>query len=707
MVDLGCFPLARMLKEKNGDAIKWFSADQLKLILFSLIESALRDDKTIAIKGTRESIRFIFSKYSSADKSEQTINSEWETFKENYMIPVSLLEKILLFKDLEVELNQRIFYRENQIFGKQTLKEIFRLQIQAQEQFNKDYLEAHLNSDNYEFNQNEYWQIRGRIERAQELFKAEFRLLNKQNPFQDNIFINEEGSFSTSVLLKYLASFQSKAEILQQRYIEFFTDAKDNIYSDIQLQLKDGIKLCNKIIKFNSVFLPTKHLITELKELVSSISVYSLSEKNRDAIKEGNFDLEAIENISAGLNICFQKINSHFKSVLRSMNIRSNPSPVLLTLEDDLDKFIQSINESNIYKDRLENNSISSLKKYNNLKDIVDLLVSSTDQLIIMVDYYAWKAFVATMPMKIKAILSALESVDPSKWHHAFDSWYFHQVSQSFTKINSGNFLEVFQKYSDLVFEIETKSEEVFDLLINAFRAKKLISINSEKGLIDKFRNKVKELKFAEKPTKNSDSLRNFYPIKFVEDNYSEVEGEIAISFSDDNIESESFITIDNKSSQNDELDYIHHSRIDQSISSVNISQKLIYSRFLAKALALNPEHLQLFISKETNFIFDCSENVMEEFLSIQSLENLKKIPSGKDIGNQLTEFFLNDSSYGIYIYDHFKKINSNNDIYFHAQFIKSLENAGYSPIFIDVARLIEDEDYIYKQVELIPDHVW
>lgn len=695
--------------ENNDDKISWHSDNHLKVILFSLINESITSGNQVVIANAPEFIKQWFSNFSPQQRSEELIIKEWENFKLNPFPDVTLLENEILFKNLTKELNYIVKCRNQDTFGNKSFNSLYQAQHKAQQQFSRNYLEIHLNSDNYDFNQAEYWLIRGRIKNAQELFKAEFRLLNKQNPFQDNIFINEEGSFSTSVLLKYLASFQSKAEYLQQKYIEFFTKIKENIYQSIDQKITDGISLAYKIQSFTQIDLPIEIMNNKLITICNEIPVYSISPKLAENLISNKSIDNSLEHIISGLKLSYSKINNHYNSVLRSMNIRSNTDPQLLLLENELDQLIQSINDSHIYKQEIENNSISSLKKYNNLKEIIDLLVSSIDQLIIMVDYYAWKAFVATMPDKIKAILSSLESIEPSKWHHAFESWYFHQVSLSILKTKNNRYKEQLLLYKDLS---DNRDNNLYDYLqnnINAFRIKKLKSNQEKKGILRKLKSQNHKINFDVSPIKNDTVLNYFYPIQFVSsiENFGE-ENKIYISFEKEiNQDHKGVFYFEHKKSAQASLNFFHHSLIQGKITNVEIGQKLSFARFLAKALSKNSENISLYISQETNFIFDCSPWLMDQILSIQSLELLKKVRSNKDITQQLTEFFLNEAPNGIYIYDSFKQYDSQPNIYYHSQVIKSMEKAGYSTIFLDLAELVDDEDYIYKQIELIPDHVW
>lgn len=527
---------------------------------------------------------------------------------------------------------------------------------------------------------------------AEKLYLSKFRLIESANPFCESVFVQNDDQLSMSVLLKYLSNYIVKAQLVSERYVEFFNRLLN------QLSLQSSHETSRIIFELKNIKVaPVTHQekLKKLSELSESLrgsvykeclpSVYAEAKSNTTLSKLIEKSISHLEHIRRNPSI----ENSVY---LKSVNSKNHPDEELIQIEKDLYQLLKSIDDSQILKRKIENNAFSSLKKYNSLLDIITFLQVSFDQLEEMEEFYKWKTFVNSIPKAQQRVISALAASNSRNWEEGVKAWYYKFCLQQITRFNSQTPSDSLDRYEKNVELIDSNYKGIIKYLVKSRIFENLDSTttlggNHEFGTTvakDIEDNSVRVLDFKTKipkfPTANT--------IYFLSN-----------SITNTRIE-HPFYRL-NLALVSSEIGLIHHSQVKNSISVEDLGNKLNIARLLSKSILEAKSTISCYITSSSNIIIDCDEETTKLIVEHWQGESMKYIRLGGDADKGLIEFLLNDSLNAIYVYDYIDS-SSHINLYKQIQKNKALQNAGYQIVYFDPILMSSKQEYSLEFQELL-----
>lgn len=527
---------------------------------------------------------------------------------------------------------------------------------------------------------------------AEKLYLSKFRLIESTNPFCESVFVQNDDQLSLSVLLKYLSNYIVKAQLVAERYVEFF----NRLLNQLSLQSSNETsRLIFELKNIKSAPITQQEKLKKLSELSQSVkgSVYKECLPTAYAESKSNTNLSRLIEKSINHLEHIRRNQSIANSVyLKSVNSKNHPDEELIQIEKDFHALLESIDDSQIFKRKIESNAFSSLKMYNSLLDIITFLQVSFDQLEEMEEFYKWKTFANSIPKPQQQVISALAASNSRNWEEGVKAWYYKFCLQQITRFNSQTPSDSLDRYEK---NVELIDADYIGIIKHLVKSRNFEDLNTAMADIGNHEfgttvakdiedNSVRVLDFKSEipkfPTANtiyflSNSITNtriehpFYRL-----NLAQVSSEIGL---------------------------IHHSQVKNSISVEDLGNKLNIARLLSKSILEAKSTISCYITSSSNIIIDCDEETTKLIVEHWQGESMKYIRLGGDADKGLIEFLLNDSLNAIYVYDY---IDSSNhlSLYRQIQKNKALQNAGYRTVYFNPILMATNTDYSLEFQELL-----
>ncbi|MDA9773934.1 hypothetical protein N9B82_03165 [Saprospiraceae bacterium] len=699
-------PYGKKLVAEKGKVIEWSGRNAKRSLFHSLVAELLKQQKEISVFITDDESD-LWSDLSAhlISRDNPQFGKLVHDFAREHLDDNSSYHRIKEAYFHEQGLVKRGDFYHEVIFGTQCLAEISEKYIEASAKVSADDLLSSLHGAHFDFTFKEYEKIFACIEKAIKVYKPHYSFLDTNNLFNENVFINKEGDFSTSIILKYLTSFRSKATLLTKKFSQFISDIQTE---NNKLQKKNILDTTKQIIlaEYDLHALATNslsksdykkwtHRCNDIKEDINSAFNFDLKKA-----KQYN-DIAVIEQTLIELGQIVKKeekeTEKRTRDFLKAVNIKSYKSEFIAQIEKEIDALIKSINDSQLFIEKLENNSISSLKQFETLKSILDKISMAQNQLMQMGDYYNWKAFLVQIPKISREVVEALKSSAVSTWQASFHSWYYFKLIEKHSTVTD-------DIDSGLNLNVENSSITCLDY-ITCNRQKSLNKLREgNPKLYNKILKKADTDLLSEKVEEERLVISAFQGFKIYTDHNLIPKDSTIIDFSGKKWDREDVYVFANQSSTiYQDSNFPMSCYVSNVLSEVSIDEKLDLSKYLASQLTKKKNHPELYLSKNANIILNISPWKKAKLLQEIDFEGLKKIRIRDKVETGITEFMLNDSELMYYIYDDLYLESQREIGYFAEQeFIQSMEKAGYTCIFLDVQKALSEDEYFIRQFSQI-----
>ncbi|MCB0651010.1 MAG: hypothetical protein KDC85_07020 [Saprospiraceae bacterium] len=377
-------------------------------------------------------------------------------------------------KDLRISLDRMQRKKESmearyrasrkKVFGDNNWAETLGLFLEASQLEPKELLNSHLDEQDFHFNETELEQIIIAIAEAPGLFNTLGTLNHPLTTLNSGIFLHYDEKESLDFIKKTLQKFTQKATVLQHQFIRIqneYSESLKNHYSQYFHDLRNiALDLKDKISDYSSQF--GEELRKSGKGTLKLYGIFSDKFKQALAYREDIFvAYEALQNVFAKhlyFEHHFEKTDKNIDKIAQNMEGFSehlqnwwrvqneavkdellrlthktahphlNFSERLKQLEEDMEAFVDELNESGLYQLPFQCNTLTLPRKQKFLEDKMSLMEQTAYHLRDFHLFYPWQKFWFSQDTLTRKVIKALGRVNPGNWEAAFKSWYFNEA---------------------------------------------------------------------------------------------------------------------------------------------------------------------------------------------------------------------------------------------------------------------------------------
>ncbi len=351
-------------------------------------------------------------------------------------------------KSLEALRKVQTLYNEK-VFGEYSRPKLSELRFLSKTRQSLSDIDLDVSYKNYTYGQEEFWALRGRVEKASKYFKSSYNFLKSSDEFCDSVYKDFHLGENQKIVFKYLSKFLKDTESLCKRYKSSFQEIHNALYSKYLQQIQKIKKQSQDLDLYlsfyqieydlagkNKVFGRGKDpLEVEKKELRSRYQVLLDAIEGVHLFKvkcpENSWNPDVVEltkfngDLQKLLSSAHQIIQSKVEEQLEIINARNYSAPNLIDIQAEQEDLIHAINGSQLFRTEIHNLSISSWKNYEFLKHLRNRLIKNKVFLEANMDYAIYRSFEFSIDKKTNDLISALHSTKSHKWVEAFETWYF------------------------------------------------------------------------------------------------------------------------------------------------------------------------------------------------------------------------------------------------------------------------------------------
>lgn len=321
------------------------------------------------------------------------------------------------------------------------------------------WIDAHLIDENYEFSKQEYWLIKGRIEKAAEIFAAKY-IYQEQN-FSDEVFLNYQNDDQIHKLHEVLSEFQQETVHIIQAFKAFFNQKSKEISQQLTEEFQEIVALKNVIVReINLYFLKEENFnkemklfgfgnnyrvqnklaienihskLIQLKSLITKADWTGISTDNfPEILQDDILQHDIFDTIEKWKMQAPVSIDAEIKKILRRVNQMNATDDQLETLETKIDQLVRKINRAKFFDSNFDIQALNAHAKYLQVLQIYQKFSQSIIFIKEQKAYFRWMQLWVNLPSKTKKILQQLYIYPSQKWVKAFDRWYlFHLLKHS------------------------------------------------------------------------------------------------------------------------------------------------------------------------------------------------------------------------------------------------------------------------------------
>ena len=349
--------------------------------------------------------------------------------------------------------------------------------------------------DNFEFTEDEYWLIKGRIKQLKNGYEKEFTDLFSQFQFNPSTFQGEEKIIQVIAQLNDFSSKTNENWHSLQGYVEKFRQKQFNQWNKKYLSLEQSLHELNLL---DSEYKNISEHNYGSRDAGLSIPFYSTNKKSKDLDRVKSqlidgFSMLLDECISCGLisrsndypeltlNTPIDQISSYLSSIRKELsgfknlinqeiskasnrlNKYNSTDKQLVEIEDHIETLIMEINESKIFRASIEENALSSVKKLGFLIQLHKQVSGARDLLIKKVQFGHWIQRLANMPEKVKLIFRMLGPIPSNQWLETFDTWYFKKAALNKLELSFLNLQKYSQEYHEILLKFRNSILNKFE----------------------------------------------------------------------------------------------------------------------------------------------------------------------------------------------------------------------------------------------------
>lgn len=323
-----------------------------------------------------------------------------------------------------------------------------------------------LSGMHFEGSSEELTTLREFIADASNLYRRDFELYRNFTLLPSGIRHSEALNNRLDEVSHALFVLREAAESLRDRYLSHLrwmrfsyiddlvgrTKVLENRLHLLHADLVEFYNGTNQIGRRNRM--AVSRLLHEFHNLLNELSSQGIV--SRQHFKDVSADMiPVVENALRAIPDRYQEITSQVAVRLKSVNRHNTQDPVLEDLEADLLALAQRINDTQLFENVFEVNTLSFRKQVDVVSSMVKKLENAHLELQKELPYYQWLEFLQTSDPRLVAVLKSLLSFDPSEWNVVFEAWYAsewltRQINIKYAGLSSAASLQVLSSaYND------------------------------------------------------------------------------------------------------------------------------------------------------------------------------------------------------------------------------------------------------------------
>ena len=277
--------------------------------------------------------------------------------------------------------------------------------------------------------------LRDFIANALQLYRRDFELYRNFTLLPSGIRNNEALNNRLEEVSHSIFMLREAAESLRDRYLSHLRWLRFSYTDEMSgrtMVLENRLRLLHADLMdfFNGTHqggrrntMAVSRLLHEFHNLIGELSSQGIVSRQhfKDLSKEM---VPVVEGALRAIPDSYLQITPHVAKRLKSVNRHNTQDPVLADLESDLLALAQQINDTQLFDNTFEVNTLSFRKQVDVVISMVKKLENAHLELQKELPYYQWLEFLQDSETKSVAILKSLLSFDPSEWSNVFEAWY-------------------------------------------------------------------------------------------------------------------------------------------------------------------------------------------------------------------------------------------------------------------------------------------
>ncbi|MCB0706829.1 MAG: hypothetical protein KDC34_16045 [Saprospiraceae bacterium] len=337
--------------------------------------------------------------------------------------------------------------------------------LRSQKQSGRELLDRFLNPKDFKWTTEEYEYLGAALEKSIRLFQPIATLRHPLTAIHPAVYQNMDKEAALALATAGLSSWKSKLEKLHHDLLEMTNKYAQHLTEHYQKHFLFLRQETQHIIDLLEEFRSRFGQENWNKTLPSSLS--SVFSKDKKEIRENLLEIQSLTFkleqhrsqkglIPAEISTSFKRVSDLHKQLEAfkleiqewrtrfpqlveeevqrfssrhahpSLGTRLNP----LQLEQEMDLFLETINESEWLDQQLEHRMLSLPQRQKYLEKITETLDTIKINLRDFSPFYDWQKHWLSLSGTAQTLVHALVKVKPTNWITAFESWYFHQFLQ-------------------------------------------------------------------------------------------------------------------------------------------------------------------------------------------------------------------------------------------------------------------------------------
>jgi len=524
-------------------------------------------------------------------------------------------------------------------------------------------LDVYLQTSDIEITESEFDNLIDEIHNASKLYHPKYN--SKQNNFTTEHFILSEENFQNDELIEKL-KFQLKNFLVDLKVLrdQYYTKLKNDIlHEKLSLEKKyveeilqiQNLKTLIEDYTIKSQKTKTENFITSLfqnqnqpikiqKDKINdsytalcqrlknlNITVTSEISLNDKSVNEALM-LNSLAEIEKQLLVWLkEKQNSAPKQQKFINKINHSDKDSLEKLESNLTSIIQRINQSKIFIQNFELNTLSTLKQGQVLDHWIMLIQGNLMDIEENIGYYRWQSFINLQSSLAQKVIEILKSVDTDHWTICVEQWYLrHYLEQQKSPF--------YNQLKNIENQLLKLQHEYLEDTVHKITEEHFSNIDKNISALKDLNPSLHNLLFKKKKTdgsywksffeRNTEVWSKFFKIVISEnDQFGEMsEGCYQhifyidyLNFNPDVLNLvktiHSYFPFDLEKIEGTDLTLMLHKSIDEKhLSKLSPIDKLNTAKKLAKILLFTKPRLKIFQLKNANII-SCLSNMQNEYI--------------------------------------------------------------------------------------------
>jgi len=655
-----------------------------------------------------------------------------------------IIDQILNNQKLEAKLKTASNYfcaMDRKVLSKRTFREFSSSIIYQQdktEQFREEKIQ--INVINLDFTAQEYYGIKKSINKASELYLREYDLLDNLDLISDvvwsysnerleelranlNQLITESKSIETGYKNEYanlsseatkemnneLDALQKSIELHQRECTSYHINS---IYKVPKTESKFSIFNKKQQLNTNDVYIKSFDDISGIIKKLSSEWYDSLPAPTDSEI---SFDyiIQFINSIKEAAPQYQERLNHSLNNSIHRVNRINTDSEAVKSLDSQLTRFIEKIDELDFINQKFTSNTLSFIKQMELSKSISNVLGQCKNLIGLDSDYTKWKTFEKSNSPQCAEVISVLKKYPKGDWIKILDDWYNDQIRSAVLSTNTISSQEI-KEINNLNKQINKNeiSAIVNKIQLRRMKAAEDLKTQSKDVYSTLFKKKtLNPTSWREISTTCRSFLQDFFPIH-IDSNLNNAEYyDVVISFSKrPEIMNEGskvhhlspILTedLENKTKSKDLLLYLNSYKYTTPLAELPNTEKLKASKKLAKFILSLNQQVKIYQVKSGNILSLLPINDDAYFEREMERFGIKSIDTSGTLYDKLTEsiLFTNRQPY-LLIKDELINPELHQHLIWQAGLLQTFQTAGYKILSLNTSDQLENNKLAFETI--------